>query len=235
MLCVRDLSVVFGGVRAVDSIDLDIREHTVHGLIGPNGAGKSTALNAITGVLRPNGGSVRLGNQELLGRSAAAVMRAGIARTFQQAQLWGGMNVEQNLAVPLLRSGRRAARVRVHEVAEQLDIASLLPIPADQLAFGARRLVEVARAIMSRPQVVLLDEPGAGLTRGEKRHLVQVLGELASGGTSVVLVDHDMELVMRVCDDVTVLDAGAVIAKGPPETVRTDERVIASYLGRPVR
>jgi branched-chain amino acid transport system ATP-binding protein len=228
---VRDLAVSYGGVLAVSGLDLDVAEATVHGLIGPNGAGKTTALNAMTGVLRPNRGSVTLGGEELVGRGPAAILRAGIARTFQQARLWSGMTVLQNLTVPVLPDGRRQGEERAEEVAGRLGFSDLLDRRAEVLPFGARRLVEVGRALMTRPRVVMLDEPGAGLTITEKTRLIEVLHDLAGSGTAVLLVDHDMELVMQASTRVTVLDAGTVISEGTPDEVRRDQKVLAVYLG----
>ncbi len=232
LLQVEDLRVTFGGVHAVDGLSFGVLVGTVHGLIGPNGAGKTTALNAITGLQKPASGSVRLRGSELVGRNAAAIMHSGMTRTFQQAQLWGGMTVLQNLTVPLLKQGRQAATDRAHKVADLLDFVPLLDESADELPFGARRIVEVGRAVMTDPDVMLLDEPGAGLTSSEKTRLVGVLRGLAEQGMAVVLVDHDMELVMRASVTVTVMDTGRVIAEGPPEVIRSDEKVIDTYLGR---
>lgn len=232
VLEVGDLRVTFGGVHAVDGLSFRVQSGTVHGLIGPNGAGKTTALNSITGLQKPTSGSVRLHGVELVGRTPPSIMHAGMTRTFQQAQLWGGMTVSQNLTVPLLKRGREAATTRAREVAELLDFAQLLEANADELPFGARRIIEVGRAVMTNPDVMLLDEPGAGLTPTEKSRLVGVLRGLADDGMAVVLVDHDMDLVMRASVMVTVMDAGQVIAEGPPETIRKNQKVIDTYLGR---
>lgn len=232
MLQVERLVVTYGGVIAVDGMDLSVPPSVVHGLIGPNGAGKSTAVHAMSGGLVPSSGSVRLNGAELVGASPRRVLSLGMARTFQQAQLWTGMTVEQNLTVPLLRGGRKAARRRAKEVAELLQIDHLLPLNAGELPFGTRRLVEVARAATTEPSIMLLDEPGAGLTSGEKQHLASVLRRLAGGGTAVLLIDHDMQLVMTSCSVVTVLDVGRVIAEGTPEEIRRNQGVIDVYLGR---
>ena len=231
MLNVSDLAVSYGGVRALRRLDLNVGASTVHGLIGPNGAGKSTALNAMTGVAVPASGTVHLEDMDLLALRPHQILQAGLARTFQQAQLWSGMTVEQNLMVPLLGEGRKKAIARAHQVAGQLGFSAELDALASDLPFGARRLVEVGRAIMTTPRIVMLDEPGAGLTASEKSRLIDVLHTLAEAGTSVLLVDHDMDLVMRACEIVTVLDAGIVIAEGEPDAIRTDEKVLAVYLG----
>lgn len=203
----------------------------MHGLIGPNGAGKSTALHAMTGVVVPDRGSVRLNGTALVGMPPHQILHVGLARTFQQAQLWSGMSVMQNMTVPLLKKGRGTAETRAREVAESLGFTHLLAAQASDLPFGARRLIEVGRAMMTDPSVILLDEPGAGLTIAEKERLVSVLQSLSASGTSVLLVDHDMDLVMGACERVTVLDAGSVIAEGTPAEIRTDPTVLAVYLG----
>jgi ABC-type branched-subunit amino acid transport system ATPase component len=232
MLLVEGLTVTYGGVRAVDDFSLDVRAGTVMGLIGPNGAGKSTTINAITGVVRRTRGRVHLDGRDLEDRSPQQILVAGMSRTFQQAQLWAGMTVRENIALPLEAIGESRDRARrVAEVSDRLGISDLLDLRPGELPFGRRRLVEIARATVTRPKVVLLDEPGAGLTGAEKTNLVTVLRDLGKGGTAVVLVDHDMELVMGSCDQVVVLDAGRRLALGTPEVIRDDPAVITAYLG----
>lgn len=232
MLSIEGLTVAFGGVRAVDDFSLELDRGLVLGLIGPNGAGKSTTINAITGFVRPTQGQVSLAGRPLIGRSPQEILRAGLARTFQQAQLWAGMTVSQNLALPLEALGRsRASALRVAEVAERLGIGDLLGLRPSALPFGRRRLVEIGRAIITQPAAVLLDEPGAGLTSAEKANLSRVMRDLAAADTSVLLVDHDMELVMNSCDQVVVLNAGRRLAAGLPKDIREDPAVIAAYLG----
>ncbi len=228
---VRGLGVTFGGNKALDDFDLVVPPGAVFGLIGPNGAGKSTAVNAMTGILRAVAGSVKVKGKEVFGLPPAKILHAGMARTFQQAQLWAGMTVQQNLTVPLLSAGRRAADRRAEEVAEMFHITHLLQEPATLLPYGARRLVEVSRAMMTKPCIVMLDEPGAGLTPSEKTELRKALAALAATDCSVLLIDHDMELVMTACSSLTVLDAGRLLAVGTPEEVRSNQRVIDAYLG----
>jgi len=228
---VRGLSVAFGGNKALDDFDIDVPAGAVYGLIGPNGAGKSTAVNAMTGIQRAVSGSVKVKGREVLGLPPAKILHAGLARTFQQAQLWAGMTVQQNLTVPLLSAGRRVANHRADEVAEMFGITHLLQEPATLLPYGARRLVEVSRAMMTKPHIVMLDEPGAGLTPNEKSELRTALGTLTESDCSVLLIDHDMELVMTACSQLTVLDAGQVLAVGTPDEVRSNQHVIDAYLG----
>ncbi|MBX3067653.1 MAG: ABC transporter ATP-binding protein [Microbacteriaceae bacterium] len=230
-LQVRDLSVIYGGNTALDGFNLTVASGELVGLIGPNGAGKSTAVNAMTGIIKPNSGSVQIDQKELVGASPARMLRSGMARTFQQAQLWRGMSVIQNLTVPVLRLGRRAAEQRAREVAELFGITRLLDVSAALLPYGARRLVEVSRAMMTEPRIVMLDEPGAGLTPNEKDSLRQALHTLSESNVSVVLIDHDMDLVMNTCKRVTVLDAGRVLAEGTPIEIRENPEVITAYLG----
>ncbi|MBX3094933.1 MAG: ABC transporter ATP-binding protein [Cryobacterium sp.] len=230
-LVVKNLTVAYGGNTALDRFNLSVVPGEVLGLIGPNGAGKSTAVNAMTGIIRPNEGSVMVDGRELVGSSPAKILRAGMARTFQQAQLWRGMSVLQNLTVPMLHAGRRAAEIRANEVAEVFGITHLLSESAALLPFGARRLVEVSRAMMTKPQIMMLDEPGAGLTPNEKEGLKDALHTLAETKVSVLLIDHDMDLVMTACRRVIVLDVGRVIAEGTPDEIRENPGVVEAYLG----
>lgn len=228
MLEVNDLSVNFGGVQAVRNVNFQVDAGSVLGLVGPNGAGKSTTIEAISGFARAHG-SAKLDGVELVGRRPAFATQKGLVRTFQQAQLWGGLPVRLNISL-----GARLApnSFVIDELLERLNLTDLQDVYAVDLPYGTRRLVEVGRAIACKPKVLLLDEPGAGLTQAERQLLVDVISELKLQGTSVLLVDHDMALIRAVSHNVTVMDAGAVIATGEPETVFADPRVIETYLGR---
>jgi len=243
-LRIQDLSISFGGVRAVDGIGFAGRPGQITSIIGPNGAGKTTVLNLMCGFYTPGAGSVLLGDENLAGRPAHAISRAGIARTYQTTQLFLQMSVLENLLVAL-RHGRLgsilAALIRPRRDAdERASAESLLAYvgyqgPVDQAA-GAlphvdRRLVEIARALATRPRVLLLDEPAAGLSRGDTGRLGALLRRIAEAGVAVILVEHDMNLVMGVSDHVIVLDAGTNISAGTPAQVRADPAVRKAYLG----
>jgi branched-chain amino acid transport system ATP-binding protein/branched-chain amino acid transport system permease protein len=239
-LAVEDLSIAFGGVRAASGVALRAEPGRITALIGPNGAGKTTVLNMIGGFYQPDAGSIRLGETELAGASAARVARAGIARTYQTTQLFGSLSVLDNVSAGLRRGRLGNPFVAAAETSERGDAEGLLAfvgykgplgVPARDLPHVDRRLVEIARALATRPRVLLLDEPAAGLMRADKVLLVGVLRRLAEAGLAVILVEHDMALVMGLSDHVVVLDAGRPIAAGTPETVRGERKVREAYLG----
>ncbi|MBA2962745.1 MULTISPECIES: branched-chain amino acid ABC transporter ATP-binding protein/permease [Ramlibacter] len=242
VLQARGLAMQFGGVRAVQGLDLDVPAGRITSLIGPNGAGKTTALNMLSGFYRPSAGGFALGGQALAGLPAHRIARAGIARTYQTSQLFGSLTVEDNVALatcagtagPLLGAARfRAPAVRrtARDLLAFCGYAGALDRPAADLAHVDRRLVEIARALAMRPALLLLDEPAAGLAREDKDRLAALLGRIAGAGTAVLLVEHDMPLVMAVSDQVVVLDAGQRIAAGTPATVQDDPAVRQAYLG----
>jgi branched-chain amino acid transport system ATP-binding protein len=241
-LVVEDLSVSYGPVRANDHISVRVDSGKVVGLIGPNGAGKTTFVDAITGLTPISGGSVRLGADVLSGLAPYRRARLGLARSFQSTQLFDDLTVVENLQVALHPSGRRGlprwlAPRRSAEPDNVLatmelfglgDSAARLP---SQLSHGQRRLVDVARALVASPRIVLLDEPAAGLDGAESRHLGDHIRTIAAGGAGVLLIEHDMNLVLDVCDHICVLDFGQVIASDRPERIRSNPRVIEAYLG----
>ena len=231
---VSGVTVAFGGNRVLDGVGLRALPGRVTGLIGPNGAGKTTLFDVVSGLRRPSSGRVLLDGADVTRLGPARRSRRGLARTFQRLELFGRLSVRDNLlvAAELGPERRRAARV-VAEIIDRLDLTEIADSPADVLPTGAGRLVEVARALAVRPRVLLLDEPAAGQDSEETERFAGLLGRLAADGTAVVLVEHDMGLVMAVCDDVYVLDLGKVIASGPPDLIRQDETVLAAYLGSP--
>ena len=229
---VSDVTVTFGGRRALDGVAIAAEPGRVTGLIGPNGAGKSTLFDVICGLRRPVSGRIRLDGQDVTRQGPARRARHGMARTFQRLELFGRLSVRENLMVAAeLGPQRRHAARAVEEIISRLDLGEVADRPADALPTGTGRLVEVGRALAVRPRVLLLDEPAAGQDTEETRRFAELLRALADEGTTVVLVEHDMSLVMGVCDQVYVLDLGKIISVGSPDVIRRDETVLAAYLG----
>ncbi|MCP5271126.1 MAG: ATP-binding cassette domain-containing protein [Burkholderiaceae bacterium] len=236
------LTMQFGGVRAVADLHFEAEAAAVTSLIGPNGAGKTTALNMLGGFYRPTAGGFALGGTALTGRSSMQIARAGVARTYQTSQLFGGLSVQDNVVLamhrgrlgPLLGAARRHApglRARARQLLAFCGYTGRLDVPAADLPHVDRRLVEIARALAADPDVLLLDEPAAGLSREDKARLAGLLRRIADAGVTVLLVEHDMALVMGISDRVVVLDAGQRIALGPPGAVQADPAVKQAYLG----
>ncbi|WP_174183683.1 ABC transporter ATP-binding protein [Nocardia barduliensis] len=232
LLEVDDVTVVFGGNRALDGAGLRAERGAVTGLIGPNGAGKSTLFDVICGLRKPTKGRVAIDGADVTRLGPSRRARHGLARTFQRLELFGRLSVRDNLlvAAELGPQRRHAARI-VTEIIDRLGLHEIADASADELPTGTGRLVEVGRAIAARPSLILLDEPAAGQDHTETERFGELLRSLADDGTAVLLVEHDMGLVMNVCDEVFVLDLGKVIASGPPAVIRADETVLAAYLG----
>ncbi len=235
------MSVSFGGVHALVDVDLEVEEGQLLGLIGPNGAGKTTFIDAIPGLV-PSRGRVELDGRDLSHLSPDARARLGLARTWQSIELFDDLSVRENLIVashrPSLWDTIREVLTRpvlhtrgVDEALALLELDEIADLMPDELSQGQRKLVGVARALSARPRVVCLDEPAAGLDMNESRALGRHLREVVDAGTPILLVDHDMGLVLSICDFVVVLEFGKVIARGKPEEVRGDPQVVAAYLG----
>jgi ABC-type branched-subunit amino acid transport system ATPase component len=236
VLTVKDVSVRFGGLQALDAVTLDVAPGEVHGLIGPNGAGKTTLFNVITGLQRPTNGQVLLHEQDVTGYRPHARARLGLGRTFQRLELFGTLTARDNVQMAAevqqhkLTSGRTPAEEAEYQLA-RVGILHVADEPSDSLPTGLARLVEMARALATSPSVLLLDEPSSGLNAEETRSVGDVLEQLASEGMGVLLVEHDMTLVMSICAQVDVLDNGSVIARGNPAAVQADRAVQEAYLG----
>ena len=231
VLDVRDVTVRFGGHVALDNVSIDAPDGMVTGLIGPNGAGKTTMFNVITGVQRPHGGSVRLDGTSLNSVPAHRRARQGLGRTFQRLELFGSLSVRENIRVAAGSLPRARRGARAEELIEQLGLQSVADERADAVSTGTGRLVELARCLATRPRLVLLDEPASGQDEGETERFSALLTQLAADGTAILLVEHDMDLVMQVCQRLHVLDFGQLIASGTPAEVRANARVQAAYLG----
>jgi branched-chain amino acid transport system ATP-binding protein len=229
VLSVEDVQVRFGGVDALRGVSLEAPAGRVTGLIGPNGAGKTTLFNVITGLQRPDRGTVTLGGRNLTRKGIRARSRAGLGRTFQRLEVFGSLTVRENVLLAAELHGHRGGVA--DEVLHRVGLSALAQQQAGSLPTGTARLLELARALATRPTVLLLDEPGSGLDDGESRDLGTLLVQLAADGMAVLLVEHDVELVMSVCDHVYVLDFGTLLAEGSPAQVQADQRVQNAYLG----
>jgi branched-chain amino acid transport system ATP-binding protein len=250
ILEVSGVAVQFGGVRALDAVSLSLDPGHCCGVIGPNGAGKTTLFDVISGFTPANAGSVLFDGKDITSWSVLARARAGLARTYQRQQVFGGLSVEENVLVPLEWQGggggvwgdlvhargrmRRERERRAHaaEIVDLCGLADVRHLPADTLSIGRARMAELARAIVGSPKVLLLDEPTSGLEAGEIERMGAVIEWVRRElGTAVLLIEHDVAFVMTTCSRITVLVVGAVLAEGAPEEIQSHEEVRRAYLG----
>ncbi|SFU66213.1 amino acid/amide ABC transporter ATP-binding protein 1, HAAT family (TC 3.A.1.4.-) [Polaromonas sp. YR568] len=251
LLEVKSLNKVFGGLHAVQDMSFEVQQGTVHSLIGPNGAGKTTLINLITGMYTPTSGQVAFETKDITGLAPQKLPGRGMARTFQNLQVCMNMSAVENvmvgahlrqntgllaglLSLPGLRVADKACRTEALEAMAQVGIAAFADAHASQMPYGALKRLEIARALMTRPRMVLMDEPAAGLNPTETAEVGQLIRRLADQGLTVLLVEHDMPLVMRISNTITVLNYGKKLAEGTPEEMRSNPEVIAAYLGAEV-
>ncbi|MDR1534229.1 MAG: ABC transporter ATP-binding protein [Planctomycetota bacterium] len=245
----RELSVHFGGLKAVDKVDMEVLRGRIHGIIGPNGAGKTTLFNALTGFLRPTGGRILFKGMDIAGFPSHRAAELGLCRSFQNIKLFKTMTAIENVRVGFhhhlrttladavfrtrrFREEERLTRARGRELLETMGLSQYADFKAAKLPYGTQRRLEIARALASNPELLLLDEPAAGMNPAETAELSACIRRISAGGRTIVVIEHDMRLIMEICDRITVLNQGLKICEGDAETVRRDPGVIRAYLGR---
>lgn len=249
LLEVKNLGISFGGLRAVDNFDIEIKKGQLYGLIGPNGAGKTTIFNLLTGVYQPTDGVIQLDGVNLVGKSPSQICESGIARTFQNIRLFHGMTVLENVEValhnevpysiwegmlrlPAFRKGEKSFQQKALEILEVFGLREDADLLASNLPYGQQRRLEIARALAAHPKLLLLDEPAAGMNPNETAELMETIRFIRDQfDMTILLIEHDMKLVTGICEYLTVLNFGTVLVKGTPDVVLNDAQVITAYLG----
>ncbi len=249
LLEVSNLGIAFGGLQAVAQFDLTIETGHLYGLIGPNGAGKTTVFNMLTGVYRPTEGNIVLDGKDITGKNPELINKAGIARTFQNIRLFNEMTVLDNVKVgmhnqapygmwtgilrlPSYREKEHEMNRQAHKLLKIFDLDAQADLKASQLPYGKQRKLEIARALATNPKLLLLDEPAAGMNPNETAELMQTVRDVRDQfGIAILLIEHDMNFVMGICEEITVLDYGRIIARGDGKAIRNNPKVIAAYLG----
>jgi branched-chain amino acid transport system ATP-binding protein len=249
LLTLASVSRHFGGLKVLQDVSFAVKPGTISGLIGPNGAGKTTVFNLVTGLLRPTSGDIALDGASIVGAKPHRITRSGIARTFQNIRIFKEMTLLENVlvgthrhldyglpgllfALPKYRAAEKRARDRARELLSWMKLDHKADDLADNLSYGAQRKLEIARALATEPRLLLLDEPVAGMNSTEKTELMREIVNIQGRGYTIFMIEHDMRFVMGLCEEISVLNFGRIIARGGPEAIRNDPQVIEAYLGR---